>query len=503
MGKPKLEAFRLLRSCLCFSGQKRDKEEAEATGDVKLGLGGGGDQHPDAEPPQLPEDIIFDVLSRLPVKTLCRFRCVSKSWRALISSPAFASAQASRAAAPLVAGVFGPPCPINKFHPARAPRFLPEPSVEVRVMDPADGGSVLRVVKDVKSTKMMCSARLGRLVLVDQGDRGASVIDPATGRVMVLDGESSSTSATTLSLYTAAAGDGDDIDNTVFACRWSSYNSLGRATPSGAYKVVRLRDSLATNKGFVQICHVATVPWPWPWDDDDDHQGRGRGGGINIAMDCCCWRRRPEPPILTCGCSSCTAVVDGVLYLMNHRCPSHTGRPWSPPISMCHVSIASFDLESEEWKPTIISGPSSASPLNKDVGWEMALAPLKGSLCLIQTDIIRNNNNNNNHHPGSRCYCTKNIWFLVDSERSIWVKEYAIQMTEGWCLFKPLEILVDGRILMLNAFKKKEQKLSDDDVQCVLQLYHPTTGALTHLMEMGNDFRGPLTLYTGSLLTME
>ncbi|GJM85107.1 hypothetical protein PR202_ga01530 [Eleusine coracana subsp. coracana] len=47
---------------------------------------------------ELPEDIIFDVLSRLPVKPLCRFGCESKAWRALISDPAFAEAQSSRAA---------------------------------------------------------------------------------------------------------------------------------------------------------------------------------------------------------------------------------------------------------------------------------------------------------------------------------------------------------------------------------------------------------------------
>ncbi|KAL4333002.1 hypothetical protein GQ457_07G042820 [Hibiscus cannabinus] len=37
----------------------------------------------------VPEDIIVEILSRLPVKSLCRFKCVSKAWRNLISDPQF------------------------------------------------------------------------------------------------------------------------------------------------------------------------------------------------------------------------------------------------------------------------------------------------------------------------------------------------------------------------------------------------------------------------------
>ncbi|KAL6641803.1 hypothetical protein ACP70R_019984 [Stipagrostis hirtigluma subsp. patula] len=35
----------------------------------------------------LPDDLIVEILSRLPARSLCRFKCVSRSWRALISDP--------------------------------------------------------------------------------------------------------------------------------------------------------------------------------------------------------------------------------------------------------------------------------------------------------------------------------------------------------------------------------------------------------------------------------
>ncbi|XP_022740760.1 F-box protein CPR30-like [Durio zibethinus] len=43
----------------------------------------------------LPEDIVVDILARLPVKSLKRFRCVGKSWCCLIQSPQFITAHYS------------------------------------------------------------------------------------------------------------------------------------------------------------------------------------------------------------------------------------------------------------------------------------------------------------------------------------------------------------------------------------------------------------------------
>ncbi|XP_028798014.1 putative F-box protein At3g16210 [Neltuma alba] len=43
----------------------------------------------DSHPPYLPEEIILNILKRLPVESLIRFQCVCKHWNNLIKSPSF------------------------------------------------------------------------------------------------------------------------------------------------------------------------------------------------------------------------------------------------------------------------------------------------------------------------------------------------------------------------------------------------------------------------------
>ncbi|CAN6244468.1 unnamed protein product [Urochloa humidicola] len=460
MGKP--GALRLLRSCLFFPGRNK-RSNKETTIQANLAAAGedvtGGDIAPVSV--SLPEDIIFEVLSRLPVRTLCRLRCVSKAWRALISDPAFAAAQGSRAAAaaPVVAGVFGTPRRLEKFDPPRAPR-LPEQSLELRVIDTADG-AILKVARDVKSTKLM-RARLD-LVLIDQGAHGARVIDPATERVLKL-------SKQLPGEYPMATYDGT---SSIGLHTGSCHYSFGRAAPSGVYKVLRLGDArLPMEHGgvVIQICQVATL-----------------GDSASMAAAEPVWRQRPEPPVLTCHCSDCVAVVNGVLHFMDRgrgygsTNPIHDRLPGRYP---GWNRIASFDLESEEWKTVIDGPPTGERP--KEERWEMVLADLKGTLSVVQTKWS--------------CYHSDvDIWLLVDPENSVWIKRYTIRRPRSWCYFKALDICADGRILMLNSFIKDGQDLLD--TQCILQFYDPSTRSLTNLLEMGEDFRGSLTFYTRSLLS--
>ncbi|KAL2553622.1 F-box protein CPR30 [Forsythia ovata] len=71
----------------------------------------------------IPEDWVMDVLSRLRVKSLLRFRSVSKSWRTLIDSPSFIKIHMERSMKMKMAQSTcrGDP------HPIRDPEVLPHP----------------------------------------------------------------------------------------------------------------------------------------------------------------------------------------------------------------------------------------------------------------------------------------------------------------------------------------------------------------------------------------
>jgi hypothetical protein len=72
--------------------------------------------------------------------------------------------------------------------------------------------------------------------------------------------------------------------------------------------------------------------------------------------------------------------------------------------------------------------------------------------------------------------CT-NIWLLVDSEKSVWVKGYTIHMPRTVSLVEALEVLGDGKILLLSTFEMQGgNRLFERKKMRVLQLYDPSKG---------------------------
>ncbi|WVZ88661.1 hypothetical protein U9M48_035154 [Paspalum notatum var. saurae] len=100
----------------------------------------------------LPEELVVEILARLPAKSICRFKCVSRAWRALISDPANRRRLAqplsgiffSRSAGSLppwgFAGLPTPPPPGVDT----ALSFLPDTCGEMELLDSCNGLLLLR-----------------------------------------------------------------------------------------------------------------------------------------------------------------------------------------------------------------------------------------------------------------------------------------------------------------------------------------------------------------------
>ncbi|KAJ1288158.1 hypothetical protein BS78_02G068800 [Paspalum vaginatum] len=83
----------------------------------------------------LPSDLMIDILLRLPARPLCLLRAVCRSWRTLLSDPAFAAAHASRHPAPLVVG----------WRPTTEPECRPRLTVDHRLAGIAIDNGCLRL----------------------------------------------------------------------------------------------------------------------------------------------------------------------------------------------------------------------------------------------------------------------------------------------------------------------------------------------------------------------
>ncbi|CAM0952946.1 unnamed protein product [Alopecurus aequalis] len=274
----------------------------------------------------LPYHLIFDILSRLPVKSVCRFRCVSMGWRDLISNPVFAAAHTSRHGPLLV--------DTGSFEVEE-----PDEGRDVRLMDM--DGNIVRVIKGVGGYGMLCNTSLDDLICVNGAScGGVNVVDPATGETLM--------KCPHMEVIKQDAFPGA-------AHRYYIIFGFGRAIPSGEYKLLRL---------------VANQTW------EIFTMGDGRG-----------WRQTMQPspgnivhkrgstqpsPRKIFYKPGSPVVIDGVMYVFEENYEDE--------------SLLCFDLESERWKADVIRGPRKALGDQTDRGAKAArLTELNGALCIVHS----------------------------------------------------------------------------------------------------------------------
>ncbi|KAL6850503.1 hypothetical protein ACP4OV_021130 [Aristida adscensionis] len=202
--------------------------------------------------------------------------------------------------------------------------------------------------------------------------------------------------------------------------------------------------------GPVQLCEIVTL-----------------SNGSNHAQ----WRgmkASSEPPFVCSPNSS--VVIDGIVYVFSYR----------------PECIASFDLQAEEWRQPL-RGPLSSLWDDDPQAWrgkfrlyELSLAALSGHLVVV--------------YPTR---ASTDLWFLMDFEKSLWVKQHSIPKTVLPAKYSlstlfvcPLVVLEDGRIMLYY------RTISDG----LVGTYSPRTNTFTDMAEVENCVA--VGLYTGSLMSL-
>ncbi|CAM0905597.1 unnamed protein product [Alopecurus aequalis] len=365
----------------------------------------------------LPPDGLYEILLRLPAKDLCRLRAVCRSWRSLTSDPLFIKDHAARHTRPFLASTLADDGG--------------DESCGVSIVDLSSGDVIKRIHTRDKDIRLQ-RTYLDRVCLV--GGRhplAVTALNPATGA--------------TLSPSRDISGEYEDL----LERRYVSMDScaFGKVPSTGEYKAFRFLNA-GSPVGSQNLCEVITL-------------------GSNHAR----WRPKPRPPVPVRSHNKITSVViDGVVYyLFGFYDPRYK------------YSITPFNLETEEWMPTL-SSPESVSSYYKGsnkitISWSpeavehLSITNLNGFLVLVH--VIHQ--------------ISMDLWFLMDFEKGLWVKKYSIRYRRDYRHAYPLLVLDDERIIFIMQSKD------------ILISYDPKTDTYTDMFHL-QDYRS-IAIYTGSLLS--
>jgi hypothetical protein len=231
--------------------------------------------------------------------------------------------------------------------------------------------------------------------------------------------------------------------------------ALGQVAATGERKVLRVLHLFpGTARQFYEITTL-------------DGGGRSR------------WRRIKNPayPVAL----GTWAVIDGTVFFFSSELIH--GQDAMPD------RVASFDLATEEWAPTI-RGPLSSSSLGDDgaaaaaghpddhMGWgELSLADMNGCLVVTHRTVAS----------------SMDLWFLMDVEKGSWVRKYRMQLSISYRhaehTVRPLLVLNDGRIVLVHIGNRGS-----------LKIYDPRTSTSTDVADIGPCVA--VGLYNGSVLSL-
>ncbi|TVU48895.1 hypothetical protein EJB05_00177, partial [Eragrostis curvula] len=296
-----------------------------------------------------------------------------------------------------------------------------------------DNRHVVHVVDLISGGKVLKRVHLVQKSLGLSTQHDALCVSQVLGQAYVLD----------LAAGTAMANITAKQETSEWRTSTTPTTMIGRVPSTGEYKLLRVRSYLSGTPS--QTCQTMTL-------------SEGCDGT---------WRNRPCPPLPII--HSSMALVAGVVYFLVNAARVEPD------------SITSFDLAKEEWRPTTLQGPLTSLRASTKTNFMCSVSRSQFQLSVLSDCLVTVHCNYNNS--------SADIWFLVDMDKPVWSKKYAMRCEPFGMYprhYRPLAVLDDGRVAVLVEGAR------------IVRAYDPRTSLWTDMARL-KDYCS-ITMYHGSFL---